>query len=61
MREGKTTMWEKRANDSADQYAKMGASKHSFSRAVDPLSTPLDHGRPRDHQEFAEIESRAIA
>ena len=33
VREGKTTMWEKRANDSADQYAKMGASKHSLTEA----------------------------
>eukprot|EP00959_Pyramimonas_sp_CCMP1952_P099558 2081365-Pyramimonas_sp.AAC.1 len=25
---GKTTLWEKKANDSVDSYAKMGAAKH---------------------------------
>ena len=30
---GKTTMWEKKANDSADHYAKIGAAKHAAREA----------------------------
>eukprot|EP00959_Pyramimonas_sp_CCMP1952_P099568 2081576-Pyramimonas_sp.AAC.1 len=29
---GKTTLWEKRANDSVDSYAKMGVARHQLCR-----------------------------